>query len=189
MNSDTEFAEEYTNTERLWLIGKYLVLGGAAVAASERWLFPSIAKFSATAPCHSLFGINGVTILWHALFVGIPVLSAFLVFAVFGWRGYKILRDKQVPPLGEKVLRPTRIRRGPTATLAGYAHICAFLPFVAIAVWGAGQAQHLIEISHSQQVRKSCTANNHIEPTTYPSAALRYASGQAAAHVERWAPK
>lgn len=49
-----------------------------------------------------------------------------------------------VPPIGEKVFRPTRIERGQKAKLQGYAQKYSFLLLLAIAVWGFPQAGQLI---------------------------------------------
>src|SRR5690606_7497780 len=73
---------------------------------------PRWADFANMSPCYELWGISGVTILFHALFVGIPLLSALAVAVLISRRGLKILRDVQVPYQGEKVFRLTRIKRG-----------------------------------------------------------------------------
>lgn len=143
MQNTPEFAEEYSPTERVRMVVVGLVVGAALIAAGKLWLFPWLGQFSASAACRSVLGLSGVTVLLHGLFVGIPLFSAILVGSTVGRRGYKILSQGQIPPVGEKVLRPTRIERGRKATVFGYVHILASAPLVALAVWGYFQAGEL----------------------------------------------
>lgn len=138
-----EYAEQYSRTERVRFILIGLALNGSLFLLWKYWALPRWADFANMSPCYEFWGISGVTILFHALFVGIPLLSALAVAVLISRRGLKILRDVQVPYQGEKVFRLTRIKRGRIALLAGWGHVLAPLPFVAIAVWGAPQADAL----------------------------------------------
>ena len=60
------------------------------------------------------------------------------------WRGLRIIRDGQRPPRGVRVFKPTRIRRGAQARLAGYAHMLPLLFFIAVAIWGEGPAARMV---------------------------------------------
>jgi hypothetical protein len=142
-HADLEFAEEYTVAERGRRVIGGLAAGLAVIAIGKLWLFPWLTHFAASAPCRTVSGVNGATVLWWGLFVGIPLTSAALVVATMGRRGVRILRDGQVPPRREKVLRPTRIRRGRQARLIGYLHVLAWSPFLALALWGGFQAAAL----------------------------------------------
>lgn len=136
LKSAPEFAEEYTRRERV----RFIVLGGLAgalvVAVGKLWFFPWLHAFSRSAHCQSILGVNGALILLHGLFVGVPLFGAIVVGCTVGRRGFKILRQGQVPPAGEKVFRPTRIVRGARAKALGLVHVGAALPLLALAAWG-----------------------------------------------------
>lgn len=103
-STSADFALEYTGAERRRLM--LLALTGVTVMllASRLWFFPWLAAFAATAGCRGIAGLNGLTLLFHGLFAGLPLL--------LGWPGYRALRSGQFPAAGVKVLLPTRIRRG-----------------------------------------------------------------------------
>jgi hypothetical protein len=89
-------------------------------------------------------GISGVAVLLYGLFVGLPLGLALIIGLTLGRYGFRVLRDGQLPPVGEKVFRPTRIERGRKAKLVGIGQVMAPLMLVAIAVWGAPQAQQIL---------------------------------------------
>ena len=167
MQTGAEFAEQYTKAEAIRLVVIGTLAGALVVVVSKAWLFPSLREFVAAAPCTTVFGIQGLTVLWYGLFVGMPLSTAMLVGAIFGWRGYKILRDERFPPLREKVGRPTRIRKGAQARLIAYLHLAAFLPLLALAVWGAFQAAEMTEMTRPKVgVCAPDTAAGKIVPQT-----------------------
>jgi hypothetical protein len=139
-HADPEFAEEYTVAERVRLLIGGVAAGLAVIAIGKLWLFPWLARFAASAPCRTVSGVNGATVLWWGVFVGIPLTAAVLVVATMGRRGIRILREGQVPLRHEKVTRPTRIRRGGKARAIGYLHLLAWSPLLALAIWGGFQA-------------------------------------------------
>lgn len=157
MQTESEFAEQYTKAEAIRFVVIGTLVGALVVIASKAWLFPWFREFVATAPCTTVFGIPGLTVLWNGVFVGIPLHVAILVAAIFGWRGYKILRDDRFPPLKEKVSRPTRIRKGSRARLIGYLHLAACLPPLALAIWGVFQAAGMTEMTRPKA--GVCTPN------------------------------
>lgn len=106
-------------------------------------IFPFITNFAHSAHCSEVFGISSVRILFYGLFVGMPLFFALVVALTIGRRGYKILRDGQIPPIDEKVFRPTRIQRGKKVKFVGYIHLLVALPFIAISLWGIPQAHKL----------------------------------------------
>lgn len=115
----------------------------ALAAASKFWFLPALRAYADTAHCHEVAGINGTALLFYGTMVGFPLLAAILTGAIFGWRGYKTLRDGQFPPQGEKVLQRTPIRRGQQARLIGWLHQFAFLPMLMVACWGYVQAARM----------------------------------------------
>jgi|SRR5579859_2360740 len=151
-----EFAQEYSFRERVRLGTVGLVIGGVLVLLWKLWLLPEFTAFAASAHCRNVLGIAGTTVLWYGLFVGFPLFLALVLACTEGQHGVKILHDRQSPPIGAKVLRPTRIKRGAAARRAGYLRLLAFIPFVAIAIWGFFQAESLSR--QSQLIHPACTA-------------------------------
>lgn len=143
MHAEPKFAKEYTQFDRIRFAVIGTLVGAVVFLVCQTWLFPWFQEFIMSAPCRKVLGIEGLTVLWYALFVGLPLQAAVLVMVIFSWRGYKILRDGQYPPFKEKVLRPTRIRRGSTARVIGYLHFSASMPLLALAIWGAFQAEEM----------------------------------------------
>lgn len=139
----TEFAEEYSAEARIKIVLLGLSAGGSLILVSKLWLLPSLVDFLKTAPCRQVHGGGGLPLVWYGLFVGMPLVAAALTAVLLGRRGRRILRDGQVPPIGEKVFRPTPIRRGPRAVLVGRLHMLACLPFFVLALWGFFQAQEM----------------------------------------------
>jgi len=169
MHTQPEFAEEHTQAERIRFVVIGTLTGALVVFSSKAWLFPWFREFAAAAPCRTVFGIEGVTVLWYGLFVGLPLHAAVLVAATFGRRGYKVLRDGQFPPAKEKVYRQTKIRRGSKAKRIGYLHLSAFLPLLALTVWGGFQAA---EMSRTTRPKVGTCAANTAVSSDAPQAVL-----------------
>jgi hypothetical protein len=144
MSEQPELAEEYSRTEKIRVVVLYLAASAAMVLISKLWLFPAIREFAASAHCREVLGISGVAVLFYGILVGMPVGVALIVGLALGQRGYRVVRDGQLPPVGEKVFRPTRITRGKKALLAGIARMLLPLVFVALAVWGVPQARQML---------------------------------------------
>lgn len=161
MHTELEFAEEHTQAERIRVVVICTLIGTLVVITSKAWLFPWIREFANSAPCRTIFGIEGLTVLWYGLFVGLPFHAAVLVASTFGWHGYKVLRDGQFPPAKEKVYRQTRIRRGSKAKLIGFLHLFAFLPLLALTIWGGFQAAEMSRTIRPKVV--TCSANTTVE--------------------------
>lgn len=157
MNELPEFAEEHSLPDKIRLIVIYLATGAAAVFVGKTWLLPAIHEFTITAHCREVLGFSGLSVLFYGLFVAMPLTVALLVGLTMGRHGYRVLRNGQLPPIGEKVFRPTRIERGRKAKLIGYAQMYSFLLPLAIAVWGLPQASGLIA-SFPAEVARDCPA-------------------------------
>ncbi|MBD8879112.1 hypothetical protein IHE49_01300 [Rhodanobacter sp. 7MK24] len=168
MSELPEFAEEYSFHERVRMLVRCLVIGGTFILLWKLWLLPTFTAFAATAQCRSVFGVPGTDVLWYGLFVVFPLFLALVFGFIEGRHGLKILRDGQSPPIAAKVLRPTRIKRGPAARRAGYLYALAFMPFVGIAIWGYFQAASLSRMSHSKH--PVCTANHSFKADGFVAA-------------------
>lgn len=160
MNTEAEFAEEHTRAARIRFVVIGILIGALVVISSKTWLFPWFGEFAKSAPCRTVFGIQGVTVLWYGMFVGIPLHVLVLFGAPVAWRGYRVLRDGQFPPIKEKVYRPTKIQRGAKAKLIGYLHLSVFLPLLAFTIWGRFQAA---EMSRTRRPKvEACSADKAI---------------------------
>ena len=168
MSQSPEFAEQYTTTERVRFIAIYIVSGGAIVIISELYFFPWLKEFSSAAQCQTIFGFDGPAVLWYGLFVGMPLSFAALAGGAIGYRGYKILRDSQTPPIHEKVLRPTRIVRGKKAKLFGYFHFLPFSLLLALSIWGIPQATSML--SRTMRLPVNCAGYSSVKQNALPSA-------------------
>ncbi|MBU1235421.1 MAG: hypothetical protein KJ634_00040 [Gammaproteobacteria bacterium] len=156
-SASSEFAPLYSKAERIRLVLIWGAIWLLAVAFLKLWFFPAFKQYVEVAPCTTVFGFDGVAVLFFGVFVGIPVISAMLVGGIFGVTGYKVLRDGQFPPIGEKVLRPTRIRKGWQSRLLGYLHFLPVVLFLTLAVWGGFQAEHFSNLPRTAQ---SCPASH-----------------------------
>ena len=139
-----EYAPEYTPAQRLRIVVLGLVAGALVLAVCQFWLFPLLRAFAPAAHCRTVFGFSGVAVLFHGVFVGLPLSSALLVAVLLGRRGMKVLREGRVPPSGEKVFRRTPIVRGMKAKALGWVQLLAAVPLLGLAVWGVFQAQALV---------------------------------------------
>jgi hypothetical protein len=162
MDRSPEFAEQYSTAERIRLVAFGAMTGAVLVWAGKFWLFPWLREFASSAQCRTVLGSNGATALWYGVFAGLPFFVAVVVACTVGRRGFKILRDGQVPPLREKAFGKIQIRRGGHAELVGYLHAIAFVPFLAISLWGCVQAAALSK--QAQHKSADCTANNSFKP-------------------------
>src|SRR5690606_27031697 len=101
-----EYAELYSLRERLRFIAPAAGGLGVLYLIGKLWLLPtSLRGFLDYPPCYTLAGIDGTTLLFHGLFTGLPLAMALLVALLMAPRGLRILRDGQVPALGEKTFQ------------------------------------------------------------------------------------
>jgi len=162
MDTSPEFAEQYSKAERIRIALVGTTAGALLIGAEKFWFSPWLREFAASAQCRTVFGFSGTNVLFYGLFVGLPFSAGFVVACALGRRGFKILRDGQFPPLREKSLGLTRIRRGSSATLIGYLHVLAFVPLLALGILGFGRAVALS--NQAQHKAIDCAANNSFKP-------------------------
>src|SRR5690554_533570 len=156
MEREPEYAELYSFKERLRLVLIGVAVAGVVMLFWSLWALPRWEAFVEQAPCIELWGLSGVAIVFYTWFVGMPLLFALVAAVVLWRRGYRILRDRQVPYRGEKMFRPTRIRRGRRAVLVGWGHLLTPALLVALALWGAPKAQALAEESETVRGKAAC---------------------------------
>ncbi|MEL0658490.1 hypothetical protein V6255_04975 [Psychromonas arctica] len=108
-----------------------------------KWVFPYIGWYAETAYCHTPFGYSGIMVLWYSLCVGMPLFCGVL-FAISSVPvGIKGLRDKQFPPKGFKVYKPTKIVTSWRAKVKSLGYTFGALLFVAVAIWGSFQVDSM----------------------------------------------
>ncbi len=152
-----EFAEMYNRRERIRYVATGLALFCMAFLLWTLWLLPAFTAFAATAHCRSVFGIAGTTLLWYGIFVAGPTFLALVFACMQGPLSLRILRDGRSPPIGAKVFRSTRIKRGAAARRDAYIKLLVIIPYLAISIWGFFQAELLSQ--QSQLKHPACTAN------------------------------
>jgi hypothetical protein len=140
-----EFAELYTLRERVRLVLIGLAIAGAVLVPFHIWLLPMLEDFAAHVSCRRVAGVEGPTVLFYGIFVGMPLAIAAALALVCIPHGLRVLREGQFPLKGQKVTRPTRIRRGLTARRWAYGSMAVPAVFIAIAVWGSFQVPKIVE--------------------------------------------
>lgn len=138
-----KYAEEFSKKEKYRRILLIILVAIFIVITHEKWVFPFISWYANTAHCHTPLGYSGISVLWYSIFVGLPLFCSFLIGVVAIPLGIKALRDKQFPPKGVKVYKPTKILRGWKAKLKSI--ILLFIPMVLIlmSIWGYFQVDQM----------------------------------------------
>ncbi len=114
-----EYAQEYTFEEKIKFVIGGGLLGAILMSFMQFYGLPKLKEFAAISHRVSFFGFSGTELLLYGVFLGIP-LVLFLSILPLIIQGYKIVRDKQFPHKGAKVMRKTKIIRGKMAVLRGY---------------------------------------------------------------------
>lgn len=135
-----EYAEEFTQKEKYQRIALTMLFATFIVITHEKWVFPFISWYASTAHCHTPLGFSGASVLWYSVFVGLPLLCAIVIGVVSIPLGIKGLRDKQFPPQGIKVYKPTKIMRGWKATVKSAMHLVIPIALILMSIWGIFQA-------------------------------------------------
>lgn len=138
-----EFAPEYSKSEKIKRIAFALLLALFVMITHNQWVFPFIGWYADNAHCYSPLGYSGILVLWYFIFVGLPLLSAFIIGVFSLPLGVKSLIQQQFPPKGVKVYKPTVIIKGNKAKIKAIGNILAPLLFVVIALWGFFQVDEI----------------------------------------------
>jgi len=110
---------------------------------NEKWYAPFINWYVDTVHCHTLLGYSGISIMWHLLFVGLPLSCALMIGIVTVPIGYKGLVHKQFPPKGMKVYKPTKILRGWKGNVKSIFHLLMPTFLILFSVWGYFQVDKM----------------------------------------------
>lgn len=138
-----DFAPQYTQKERVkivlkllaWIIPVYLVM--------DFWFFDWLEQYSQNAHCYEYGSFNGLHLLIYGSFVLIPFSLGIFVLLIEGRNCLKVMRLKQTPLPGEKVLRPVKYKYGTAALIRPAAVGLIILLSFVISIWGGFQAHKL----------------------------------------------
>ena len=136
-----EYAPEYTRREKITRISMHVLVGIAGYVGVQYYLLPFIQALAEQPYCYDYWGMNGAQTVWLILLCGIPSLFALLLFLFLFPIGFRSWRDKQFPPRGMKVYRPTRIQYGLLGRIRTWVAMIVPVVVLAAAVWGGLQAQ------------------------------------------------
>ncbi|WP_163132178.1 hypothetical protein [Agarivorans sp. Alg241-V36] len=120
-----------------------LLLGVLAYIINDKWYLPFINWYVDTAHCHTPFGYSGISVVWYALFVGLPLLCAIVIGPFTAPIGYKGLIQKQFPPKGFKVFKPTKIIRGWKSSLMSVIQLLIPIVLIIFSIWGYFQVDKM----------------------------------------------
>lgn len=135
-SKDTELSKLALQT-KIFLIG--FIIGAALAIFFKKWLFPGVNEFAISAQCRTVFGIDGLTLLWYGVFAGIPLLTLLFAITTLGRTALKIFREKQYPVKNQKLFKPNKIFRGKQAIYFGFLHVLPVVLLLVCLIWGISQ--------------------------------------------------
>ncbi len=143
MTDPIEYAPLYSRSERLKKALPTLAIAALIYWSYQRYFQQWLTWYLETMHCHQFFTLTGIEVLWLSMFVGIPMFCAMTIAIALLPTGYKTLRDKQYPPIGNKVFQKTKIVKGNKAKFKGWMHLLSPLIFVLFACWGYLQVEQM----------------------------------------------
>lgn len=141
-----EFAPEYSKKERVTLLLKHMAWAVPLFVVTKYLFFPWLEVYSENAHCYSYGSITGIEVLFYGLFVGLPLLSAILLFLLEGPNCIKIIRLGQSPLPGQKVFKPTKYTYGFRAKLKPFFLFLTMAFFVGLSIKGVYSANQTINM-------------------------------------------
>ncbi len=139
----SDYAPLYSKRERIRMVLIALALLVVFYLVIDNWFKPWLEDYISYANCRVYNGYTGVQVLLYAMFVGAPLSMALFFALLFAPYSIRVLKSKQDPPPGDKVLRKTRIRHGKRAMLRPLALLAVIVFMSAAAAWGGVQAEKL----------------------------------------------
>ena len=109
---EPEFAPQYSPKERRRRLILHVAVGTLLGVAVYWWVLPRFRSFSADAPCESIFGVAGSTVLIYGAFVGAPLAAAILIVLLTARQSIETIATRRYPPPGRKVYRRVKIKKG-----------------------------------------------------------------------------
>lgn len=139
-----EYAPEYTKKERTIIIFKHMVWALPLFAIIKYWFFPWFEGYTAKAHCHNYGAFTGLHVVFYGVFIGLPLLSALMVFLLEGPRSIKIIRLGQNPLPNEKVFSQTKYTYGIRAKIKPYFFFAVLIFLLGLSVRGVFWANDII---------------------------------------------
>lgn len=109
---EPEFAPQYSPKERRRRLLLHGVLCVLMMGALYWWAWPRYQSFSADAPCASILGVPGSTVLIYSAFVGVPLAAAILIVLLTARSSMESLLTRRYPPPGRKVFGRVKVKKG-----------------------------------------------------------------------------
>ena len=153
-----EFAPEYSMKERVALLLKHMAWAVPLCVVTKYLFFPWLEGYSENAHCYRYGNITGTEVLFYGLFVGLPLLSALLLFLLEGPNSIKIIRLGQSPLPGQKVFKPTKYTYGFRAKLKPFFLFFAIAFFVGLSIKGVYSANQTINMVNPNEL-PTCKSN------------------------------
>lgn len=147
-----EFAPEYSKKERVILLFKHMAWAVPLFAITKYVFFPWFEAYAENAHCYRYGDITGTQVVFYGLFVGLPLLSAILLFLLEGSNSIKIIRLGQSPLPGEKVFKPTKYRYGFRAKLKPFFLFLCIAFFVCLSIKGLYSANQIINLVNPKEL-------------------------------------
>lgn len=132
----SEFAPEYTRSERVALLLKHGSWILPLVVVTQFFIIPWIADYAVFAQCYTYGNFTRADIILYGCFVILPLLFALTLWLIEGRRSLDIIRLGQSPLPGEKVFRPTRYTFGWRAKVKPYLLLVVVVFLLLLAVKG-----------------------------------------------------
>ncbi|MFZ9038795.1 MAG: hypothetical protein ACO3DT_12125 [Gammaproteobacteria bacterium] len=152
-----EYAPLYSRKERIRIALMLAVIITPIALISHFWLIPRISAYAEFANCYSYGNMDGLQLLLKVAFVYLPLSFAIFLLLLLGRRCIRIIRARQDPLPGEKVLRPTRYRYGNAALILPAVVLLIVIVITCFAIWGSFQADRL------GRMAVPCTPEQRIE--------------------------
>lgn len=110
------------------------------------WFFPWFEDYANNAHCYNYGSFTGVHVVFYGVFVGIPLLSALLVFAVEGPRSIKVIQLGKNPLPNEKVYKSKKYSYGLKARIKPFLLFVVLLFLVGLSIRGIFWANDIIDL-------------------------------------------
>lgn len=163
-----EYAPQYDSAARRRIVALGVLAILAIWVANRLWIRPWLDGWAQQGHCQRVLGMNGESVLFAVIFVGLPVAGGLMAAATFGRVGVRALRSGQMPPPGMKVMRRTRVERGARARRQAVAFLVLPAAFALIAAWGGFQARRLAALAEARAsipaLQSQCAAAGAARP-------------------------
>jgi len=146
------YATEYTRKERTMFVLKHLIWVLPLFAVTKFWFLPWLEGYAEVAHCYNYGEFTGIHVVFYGLFVGLPLLSAIILFIGEGPRSIKVIQLGQSPLPNEKVFTPTKYKYGVKAKIKPYIFFAILVFLLGLSVRGVFWANDIIALSSGKEL-------------------------------------